>query len=125
MKGKLIILIIVLSVVFISCNKDTVEPIVIKANTEASFKTDVYPIFEKYSCVGCHGTSGAAAGLTLQGTSSSVRTNLITKGSVVQGNSANSKLYNYFNGASHKGKTITPTEVANIKGWIDKGALDN
>ncbi|MEI8201471.1 MAG: hypothetical protein WCH34_00550 [Bacteroidota bacterium] len=126
MKTKILFYIAFLAFIFGSCTKDIMEPkvTVITPNASAKFSTDVYPVFSTYSCTTCHGTSG---GLTLSGTPSTVRTNLLVN-AVIPSNSAASLLFIKFNGANngtHNGKTLTATEVSNIKGWIDSGALDN
>lgn len=122
MKFKILILIVCVVTILGSCTKDIIKPTVIPVNTSVKFSTDVFPIFAAHSCTGCH---GAAGGLSLSGTPSDVRTNLLVK-AVVAGNSASSTLFsNFANGASHKGISITPSEVTNIKSWIDLGALDN
>ncbi|MFZ4400577.1 MAG: hypothetical protein ACOYO1_11120 [Bacteroidales bacterium] len=125
MKIKVLSLIAVIFVVVASCTKDTIEPkkvIPVVPNLSSKFSTDVYPVFAANSCTACHGGAG---GLSLSGTASVVRTNLLTTGAVVANSSATSKLYTYFKSTSHNGKTFTATEVSNIKGWIDAGALDN
>jgi len=124
MKIRVLILIASIFVVMGSCTKDTIEPkaTVIVPNTDAKFSTDVYPIFTTYNCIGCHGGAG---GLTLSGTPSEVRANLIAIEAVKPNNSATSELYYNFKGTSHQGKSLTPTELSNIKIWIDNGALDN
>lgn len=86
-----------------------------------SFSTDVYPIFATYSCTDCHDDGND---LNLVGTASQVRINLLVA-AVVPNSSASSLLYTKFHGATHKGKTLSNTEVTNIKVWIDAGALDN
>jgi hypothetical protein len=124
MKIKLLILIAFVFVTIASCTKDIIEPKlapVIPPNTSAKFSTDVYPIFANNSCTGCHGGAG---GLTLTGTPSAVRANLLLS-AVIPNSSVTSKLYTFFNGTSHKNKSLTTSEVSNIKGWIDSGALDN
>ncbi len=125
MKTKLLLFIAIAAVGLASCTKDIVEPkvVVITPNASAQFSTDIYPIFTNYSCTTCHGSSG---GLTLTGTASVVRGNLISSGAVVPNSSATSLLFIKFNnGGTHNGKTMTSTEISNIKGWIDSGALDN
>jgi hypothetical protein len=124
MKIKVLFLIAFIFIAITSCTKDTIEPIVTPPNTSSTFSGNVFPIFAAHSCTGCHATGGAG-GLNLSGTPSSVRTNLITLGSVVANSSATSKLYTNFNGTSHKGISMTTTELSNIKGWIDSGAKDN
>ncbi len=123
MKIRVLFLIAFIFVILGSCTKDTIEPkvTVIVPNPNAKFSTDVYPIFTKYNCTGCHGTAG---GLTLTGTPSAVRANLLVD-AVVPNSSATSILFLKFNGASHQGKSLTSTELTNLKGWIDTGALDN
>ena len=129
MKIKILFFICVVVVLglFVSCTKDTMVPNVAPATpTDTTitikFSSDIYPIFTNYSCTACHGMSG---GLTLTGTPSVVRTNLITSGAVVPNSSVTSRLYTNFNGKSHNGKTLTTKEVTNIKTWIDKGAPNN
>jgi hypothetical protein len=86
------------------------------------FSTGVYPLFVKYSCTGCHGNAG---GLTLTGTSSSVRSNLINIGAVIPNSAVTSTLYTYFNAASHQGISLTPDDLDHIYVWINTGALNN
>ncbi len=120
MKNVIILLFLVIG--FASCTKEKIQipkPVV---NDNVKFSTDVYPIFASYSCTGCHGTSG---GLTLSGSSSEVVSNLLSSGAVVASDANASKLFTYFSGASHNGKTLTAQEVANIEGWINQGAQDN
>ena len=122
MKMKILILIVFGFAILGSCTKDTIKPTVIPVNTNVKFSTDVYPIFSAQSCTGCHGTAG---GLTLTGTPSAVRTNLLLA-AVIPGSSSTSKLYTFFaNGASHKAISLPAVSVSNIKSWIDSGALDN
>jgi hypothetical protein len=124
MKKKFLLLITFISVIIGSCTKDVVEPnyTPIVPNTNAKFSTDVYPLFASNSCTSCHGTSG---GLDLSGAIATVRTNLLTVGSVKPNQASTSKLYYYFNNATHQGKALNATQISNIKGWIDAGALDN
>lgn len=124
MKKKFLLLITFISVIIGACTKDIVEPnyTPVVPNTNAKFSTDVYPLFASNGCTACHGTSG---GLDLNGTASVVRGNLITKGSVKPSQASTSKLYFYFNNATHQGKSLSTTQISNIKGWIDAGALDN
>ena len=125
MKTKNLLYIAFIFIVLSSCTKDVKEPFVTPPtpiDASIKFSSDVYPIFTTYACVGCHGNSG---GLTLSGTPSAVRANLLVN-AVIPNNSATSKLFLNFNGgATHHTKTITATEVANIRSWIDSGALDN
>jgi len=124
MKIKVLFLIAIIFVILGSCTKDIIEPKVtpIVPNTNAKFSSDVYPVFATNNCTGCHGTAG---GLALTGAASVVRTNLLTAGAVVANSSATSPLYLKFKSSSHMGKSLTSTEISNIKGWIDNGALDN
>ncbi|MCX6230074.1 MAG: hypothetical protein NTZ33_00900 [Bacteroidetes bacterium] len=127
MKIKVLFLIAFIFIAFTSCTKDTKMPNYVPnvpyvPPTDFGFAKDVYPLFASHSCPGCHGTSG---GLTLSGTASVVRTNLITVGAVIPNNSSGSKLYSNFNGTSHKNISLTSTELKNIKYWIDSGAKDN
>ena len=124
MKTKILIF-IALCVVFVgSCTKDTMEPNPKPVVVNVAFSTTVYPIFSQYNCTGCHGGFG---GLILSGTPSEVRASLLSSNTpaVVPSSSATSKLYNYFNGTSHNSRTLTATEVAAIKGWIDAGAKND
>ena len=126
MKIKVLILIAFVFVVLTSCTKDTIVPkkvVPVVANTSASFSKDVFPVFAKYSCLVCH--SSGMGGLTLTTSATTTRANLLSSNAVIPNSSATSKLYTYFNGASHSTKTLTTTEVSNIKGWIDAGAKDN
>ncbi len=122
MKNRVLILIALVFVMFGSCTKDTIKPTVIPVNNDVKFSTDVYPLFSAHSCTGCHGTAG---GLTLTGTPSVVRTNLLNSGAVVASSSATSSLYTNFSGGGHKGISLTALELSNVKSWIDLGALDN
>jgi hypothetical protein len=122
MKNKFLFLIVIVFTMAVSCTKDTlVPPVKVPVNTSVKFSTDVYPIFSAHSCTGCHGTAG---GLTLSGTPSAVRANLLVS-VVIPNSSATSILYTTFYGASHKGISMTTTELNNLKSWIDLGALDN
>jgi hypothetical protein len=121
MKMKILILGVFIIAILGSCKKDTIQPTVVPVNTSVKFSTDVYPLFSAHSCTGCHGTAG---NLSLSGTPSAVRTNLLVN-SVVAGNSASSLLYTNFSGSGHKGISITSAELSNVKSWIDLGALDN
>ncbi|NVO02152.1 MAG: hypothetical protein HXX09_05565 [Bacteroidetes bacterium] len=135
MKKISCILIVAITIFIASCNKDTVIPNkVVSVPTPASvkFSTDVYPIFATYACTDCHSIAGGSAGgLNYDGTPSATRLSLLNDGldpipAVTPSNSANSLLYNYFSGgASHHGLVMTATEITNVKGWIDQGALDN
>ena len=126
MKTKTLIFIAMIFVGFASCTKDIIEPkvTVVTPNAAAKFSTDVYPLFANYNCTVCHSDAGAG-GLSLTGAASVVRTKLLTSGAVIPNSSATSILFIKFNGVSHNGKTLTSTEVSNMKGWIDSGALDN
>jgi hypothetical protein len=125
MKIKVLFLIAFIFIAITSCTKDTKEPFYVPfvPPTDFGFAKDVYPIFGGgHGCTGCHGTAG---GLSLSGTATVVRTNLINTGAVVPNNSSASKLYTNFNGTSHKNISLTSTELANVKYWIDSGAKDN
>ena len=126
MKIKILCLVSVVLVMLVSCTKDVMQPTVVPTNTSVKFSTDVYPVFSKYSCTGCHSAASPASGLSLEGTPSTVRTNLLTTNAVVPSSSATSPLYEKFaNSGIHNGLSMTPAEVGNIKSWIDLGALNN
>ena len=76
MKTKTLLCIVLIFVGLTSCTKDIIEPKVTveTPNAAAKFSIDVYPLFATYSCTTCHGNSG---GLSLSGTASVVRTNLL------------------------------------------------
>jgi hypothetical protein len=134
MKKISCILIVAIAFVIASCNKDTVTPykvVTIPTTVSLKFSTEVYPIFATYLCTDCHSATGLAGGLNYEGTPSQARLSLLNDGqdpipAVTPSNSANSLLYTYFSGgATHNGLTLNVTEISNIKGWIDQGALDN
>ena len=134
MKIKTLLLVSFSILMLASCTKDSmltpkvapyVPPVV---NTSVSFSKDVYPIVTTKGCT-CHGT-GASAGLTLLGTSSSaVVANLIKINAVVPNKPNDSKFFTYFmtSPAKHNGMTFTfsQTELDNIFSWISAGAKDN
>ena len=135
MKKISYILIVAITIFIAGCNKDTVIPnkvVSVPTPTSVKFSTDVYPIFATYLCTDCHSATGLAGGLNYEGTPSATILSLLNDGqdpttpAVTPSNSANSLLYIYFSGgSSHNGLVLNATEISNIKGWIDQGALDN
>jgi len=125
MRIKILFLISIILVMLQSCTKDVIQPTIVPVNTSVKFSTDVFTIFANHGCTACHTASAPKGNLTLVGTSSTVRTNLLVN-AVVAGNSSTSLLYTKFaNGTSHNGLSLSATEVGNIKSWIDLGAKDN
>ncbi len=126
MKIRILILFISIFVVLASCKKDIIEPTIVPVNTSVKFSTDIYPLFASKGCTACHGASAPKANLSLAGTATSVRTNLMTVGAIVAGNATTSPLYTKFaNGTTHNGGSFSAVESGNVKSWINLGALDN
>lgn len=117
-----IVLVSSLSLLCFSCYYDTAieeEEIIIPPDEEVFFSTDIQPIFNK--CTSCHG------GNTDPDLRAGNSYNALVPQYVTAGNAETSKLYNYLPGHGHHdiGLTLSPTEIALIKTWIDRGAENN
>ena len=86
-----------------------------------SFKVDIQPIFTN-NCVACH--NGITANPVLE--EDDAWDELIPE-YVTLGDAENSRLYNYLPGNGHHdiGFTLSSTEIATIKAWIDQGPVEN
>lgn len=84
-----------------------------------SFKDNIQPLFAK--CIGCH---NANLDPDLREGNSY---NALVPQFVTKGNAATSRLYNYLPGNGHHdvGITLSATDIATIKAWIDEGANNN
>lgn len=117
-----IVLVSSLSLLCFSCYYDTAieeEEVIIPPGEEVSFSADIQPIFNK--CTSCHG------GNTDPDLRAGNSYNALVPQYVTAGNAETSKLYNYLPGHGHHdiGLTLSSTEIALIKAWIDRGAENN
>lgn len=114
-----IVLVSSLSLLCFSCYYDTVIEEEIPVIDDVSFSADIQPIFTK--CTSCHN------GNTSPDLREGNEYNSLVPNYVNAGNATTSKLYNYLPGNGHHdvGFTLSATEIAKIKAWIDNGALNN
>lgn len=107
-----------------SCYYDEELPVVIPDvpdTQQISFSGDIEPILAQ--CIGCH--NGTIANPDLR--EGNAYANLVP-GLVQAGDAAGSTFFNRLPGNSHPidaGFVLTADEIALIKAWIDRGALDN
>ena len=120
--SKLAMLMLMLSLT--GCYYDEViEPTPLPPDFEASFATDIQPIFNQ-NCIGCHG--GAINPDLRSGSSYAALTN---GGFVVPSDAVNSILYKSLKG---EGAAVMPpsgaistAKINLVKSWIEDGALNN
>ena len=120
-----IVLVSSLSLLCFSCYYDeTTEEITaeipeIPDTQVISFGTEIQPILSK--CTGCH-----AANISPDLRSGNSYNALVPK-YVTAGNADASRLYNYLPGNGHHDVSVTlsTSEMALIKAWINQGAKDN
>ena len=93
---------------------------VVEVPDVVSFATNVQPLFSK--CTSCHKGGFPAPDLTAGNSYNSLVPEFVTAG-----NAGGSKLYNYLPGNGHHdvGFTLSTSEIALIKAWIDQGAANN
>ena len=109
-----------LSLLCFSCYYDEeiiLEEIVIDPGTEVKFSTDIIPIFTGFDCARCHDDSrdpDLRAGKEY---------NSLVPDYVTAGNANNSLLYTTLAG-EHQGFK-NDTQLALLKEWINRGALNN
>jgi hypothetical protein len=111
---------------FAGCEKYVIESTEINPNDPRSFKTDILPIFAKYSCTNCHVPGKNALDLEASNAYASLKSNKCI--TVTPPKSA--KLYNHFVNSSgtsvpHSGITLLDVEEQYILYWITQGAKDN
>jgi mono/diheme cytochrome c family protein len=91
------------------------------AGGNLTWATFTGPLFQQ-KCSSCHGTSLATNGLNLSTYADALKGS--TSGAViVPSNSAGSKLIQVQSAGGHAGQ-LTPDEIAQVKAWIDAGALE-
>lgn len=88
--------------------------------TVVSFGTDIQPLFSK--CTGCHKGAFPSPDLRAGESYSSLVPEFVTAN-----NAEGSKLYNYLPGNGHHdvGFTMSASQIALLKAWIDQGAKNN
>lgn len=93
-----------------------------------SFKTDIKPILDRYSCTGCHGGSGGLFVTTV----AQIKQGGLHGAAVVPGDGANSLIVKKISSAPPfgdrmpQGGPYLPDSLQSvIRKWIDQGASDN
>jgi len=120
-KNKLIrtlaIVLLLLSVGIVSCEKYKYTPPAVDPNTTWLLSADIQPIFDA-NCVSCHG--GSVPPDLREGKSF----NALTRGGFVETPAEESKLYLILNEASHMPRA-TEAERLKVLYWITQGAQNN
>ena len=115
-----IVLVSSLSLLCFSCYYDEeiiLEEIIIDPGTEVKFSTDIIPIFTGFDCARCHDGSqdpDLRAGNEY---------NSLVPAYVIKNDGANSEIYKKLDGG-HQGFN-NDTQLALLKEWINRGALNN
>lgn len=121
-KNKLVSLLLVLitTLCFVSCEYDTIEvdKIVIPPDQEISFSADIVPIFTS-NCINCHDGS-----INLDLRASNAFTALTNGAYINVDTPASSKLYETLLSGSHSTRA-SATDKQLILEWITRGANDN
>ncbi len=125
-------LIVLVSIIFFNCSKDK-GPVDDNQQAEnVSFANDVQPIFDQ-NCTSCHPSSG-----NLDLTSANSYSQLVNVDAsgfsgkrVVPGDADHSVLFKKIDGSGAYGSnmplggSLSATQIATIKQWIDEGANNN
>lgn len=105
-------------------NEETLYPATAECNTDnMSFAGDVWPVINA-SCTGCHSGSSPSGNISLENYSGVAAAAAIDAGNY-------GSLYGVISHASGNspmpkgGSKLSDCTIAQIKAWIDQGALDN
>ena len=97
------------------------------ATNPIDFSRDIHPLFER-SCLSCHGENKQRGGFRLDTRESALKGGENHAPAIKPGNSAGSPLIHF---VAHlvrdlempqKGDRLTPTEIGQLRAWIDQGA---
>jgi len=124
-----LILVMLVGILSVACDNDKVEAgdPVVKDNV--SFELDIQPILSA-ECATCHNPTEVDPDFR-EGLAYASFEELIDVGDVIPGDAEGSELVEMLEGRSEDGNTmppggsLTPTEIALIKKWIDEGVKEN
>lgn len=120
-----------LSLLLFSCvsNVEDLTDDVVPEPDEVSYASDIQPIFNS-QCTSCHGNNGNISfttyANTTSGTGNFYGANLIISGDADASGLVDKIEPNPESGSRMpQGGSLTATEIATIKAWINQGALNN
>ena len=119
-KKTIAIAITLVAISLAGCEKFVIESTVINPNDPRSFKTDILPIFAKYSCTNCHVPGKNVLDLRAENAYASLKSNGCVTGSTPE----SAILYKKFL-KPHNGITILDSDKQYILYWIKQGAKNN
>ena len=126
---KKLIPVFLFSIVLVACDNDKTDPVGITVKDNVSFALDIQPILTA-ECATCHNPTEVEPDFRA-GLAYASFEDLIAVGDVITGDAEGSELVEMLEGRSEDGNTmppggsLTPTEIALIKKWIDEGTKDN